>query len=131
MYIWFINSGGRYDIYIFSAQLNNISNKKKFQLMSSTQSRPGPCGLGWVELMWWLGWVEFFLIHYSRLSKKISLIRPNTIRHDACLLLIQTHSHSWVFLGPTRGFDGCDFYLFFKFFFFFMWEYLWCVINGW
>ena len=58
MYILFINSGGKYDIF-FSAQFNNNSNKKKIvQLMGST--RPNPTHLGWVGLNffdppWWVG----------------------------------------------------------------------------
>ena len=46
MYILFINSGDKCDIF-FSIQFNNNSNKKIVQSMGSTN----PCGLGWVEFM--------------------------------------------------------------------------------
>ena len=48
MYILFINSGGKCDIF-FSTQFNNNSNKKKIvQPMGST--RPNPTYVGWVRL---------------------------------------------------------------------------------
>ena len=59
MYILFINSGGRFDIF-FSAQFNNNSNKKVVQPMGST----GPIwvgldlcdGLDWFfSPPWWVG----------------------------------------------------------------------------
>ena len=44
MYILFINSGGKYNIF-FSAQFNNNSNKKKIvQPMGSTQPNPTHVG---------------------------------------------------------------------------------------
>ena len=51
MYILFINSGGKCDVF-FSAQFNNNSNKKKL-------SNPWvqPVGLNLCDE---LGWVEFF-----------------------------------------------------------------------
>ena len=50
MYILFINSGGKYNIF-FSAQFNNNSNKKKIvQPMGSTQ--PNPTQPMWVRLGW-------------------------------------------------------------------------------
>ena len=57
MYILFINSNDKCDIF-FSAQFNNNSNKKKFvQPMGST--RPNPTYVGWVEFFfhspWWVG----------------------------------------------------------------------------
>ena len=48
MYILFINTGGKCDIF-FSAQFNNNSNKKIVQLMGSI--RPNPTHVGWVGLM--------------------------------------------------------------------------------
>ena len=54
MYILFINSSGKCDIF-FSAQFNNNSNKKKIiQTMGSTQPNPmhvGCVGLGWTYVM--------------------------------------------------------------------------------
>ena len=71
MYILFINSGGKCDIY-FSNQFNNNSNKKKIvQPMGST--RPMWVGL---DLCDELGWVEFFLTHHCRLGQKMPLTRP-------------------------------------------------------
>ena len=57
MYILFINSGGKYDIY-FSAQFNNNSNKKNCPI------HVGWVGLGWIYV---IGWVElnFFLTHHG------------------------------------------------------------------
>ena len=57
MYILFINSSGKCDIF-FSAQFNNNSNNKKnFQPMGST--RPMWVGLAWLGLAWTyvMGWV--------------------------------------------------------------------------
>ena len=53
MYILFINSGGRCDIF-FSAQFNNNSKKKKkiVQPMSSTPLMW--VGLGWTNVMGWV-----------------------------------------------------------------------------
>ena len=50
MYILFINSGGRCDIF-FSAQFNNNSNKKK---LSNPWVQLGPYGLGWTYVMRWV-----------------------------------------------------------------------------
>ena len=60
MYILFINSGGKYDIY-FSAQFNNNSNKKNCPI------HVGWVGLGWIYV---IGWVElnFFLTHHGVLG---------------------------------------------------------------
>ena len=58
MYILFINSNGKCDIF-FSAQFNNNSNKKNFQPIGSTQ--PNPTQPIWVRLNfffdppWWVG----------------------------------------------------------------------------
>ena len=56
MYILFINSGGRCDIF-FSAQFNNNSNKK-----NCPSHRFNPTHVGWVglDLCDWLDWVEIF-----------------------------------------------------------------------
>ena len=57
MYILFINSGDRNDIF-FSSQSNNNSNKIFFFNMT----QPDPCGLGWVRLNFFqptmVGWVK-------------------------------------------------------------------------
>ena len=45
MYILFINSGGKCDIYIF-AQLNNNSNKKNCLTHEFNPTQPNPCRLG-------------------------------------------------------------------------------------
>ena len=53
MYILFINSGGRCDIF-FSAQSNNNSNKKKKKKCPTygfNSTQPDPCGLGWTYVM--------------------------------------------------------------------------------
>ena len=76
MYILFINSGGKCDIF-FSAQFN--SNKKNLSnpwvQLDSTQ----PMWVG-LDLCDELGWVEFFLTHHSGLGKKILSTQPNPIR---------------------------------------------------
>ena len=61
MYILFINSGGRCDIF-FSTQFNNNSNKKIVQPIGST--RPNPTHGSWVRLGWtyvmdWI-WLNYF-----------------------------------------------------------------------
>ena len=68
MYILFINSSGKCDIF-FSAQFNNNSNKKK---LSNPWVQPNPTQLMWVGL----GWVEIFLTHHGGLGKKILSTRP-------------------------------------------------------
>ena len=58
MYIFFINSSGKCDIF-FSNEFNNNSNKKKFvQPMDST--RLNLTHVDWVRLGWTyvMGWVE-------------------------------------------------------------------------
>ena len=60
MYILFINSDGKCDIYIhiyiyiyiffFFAQFNNNSNKKNCPTHGFNPTQPNPCGLGWVGL---------------------------------------------------------------------------------
>ena len=65
MYILFITSSGRCDIYIhtykyiyiyiYFAQFNNNSNKKKFQTHGFNPTQPNPCGLGWTYVMGWVG----------------------------------------------------------------------------
>ena len=83
MYILFINSSGKCDIF-FSAQFNNNSNKKK---ISNPWVQPDPCRLAWLglDLCDGLGWVDFFFTHYGGLGKKISSTRPNL-----------THTHPYI-----------------------------------
>ena len=69
MYILFINSNGKCNIF-FSAQFNNNSNKIK---LSNPWVQPDPTQPMWVGL----GWVEFFLTHHGGLSQKIPSTRPN------------------------------------------------------
>ena len=79
MYILFINSGGKCDIF-FSEQFNNNSNKKNCPTHGFNPIQSDPCGLDWVglDLCDGLGWVEFFLTHHGRLSQKIPLTQPNS-----------------------------------------------------
>ena len=58
MYILFINSGGKCDIFV-STQFNNYSNKKICLTHEFNLAQPNPC---WVrlDLCDGLGWVEFF-----------------------------------------------------------------------
>ena len=62
MYILFINSGGRFDIF-FSAQFSNNSNKKKncptHGLIQPNPTHVGWFGLGWTYVMGWVG-LNFF-----------------------------------------------------------------------
>ena len=60
MYILFINSGGKCNIF-FSTQFNNNSNKKK---LSNPWVQPDPTQPMWVGLGWTyvMGWVEFFFL---------------------------------------------------------------------
>ena len=50
MYILFINSSNKCDIFFFSAQFNNNSNKKNCPTHGFNPTQPNPCGLGWVGL---------------------------------------------------------------------------------
>ena len=62
MYILFINSGGKCDIF-FLLNLIIIVKKK----LSNPWVQPNPCGLGRVK---------FFLTHHGGLGEKIPLTRP-------------------------------------------------------
>ena len=90
MYILFINSGDKCDIF-FSIQFNNNSNKKIFPTHRFNSTQLNPCRLGWIglDLCDGLGWVEFFLTHYDGLGQKISSTQPNL-----------THVHPYCF--PTN-----------------------------
>ena len=80
MYILFINSGGRRDIF-FLLNLIIIVIKKINQ----------PIWVG-LDLCDGLGWVEFFLTHYGGLGQKIPLTRPmHTPRSNAKVALIERH----------------------------------------
>ena len=61
MYILFINSGGKCDIFFF-AQFNNNSNKKNCPTHEFNPTLPNLCGLGWVGLNYFLptmvSWVK-------------------------------------------------------------------------
>ena len=61
MYILFINSSGKCDIF-FSAQFNNNSNKKNYPTHGFNLTQSNPCGLGWVGLNFFLltmvSWVK-------------------------------------------------------------------------
>ena len=57
MYILFINSGGKCDIF-FSTQFKNNSNKKNCPTHGFNPTQPNPCGLSWVGLDLCDGWVE-------------------------------------------------------------------------
>ena len=72
MYILFINSDGKCDIF-FSTQFNNNSNKKNCPTHGFNLTQPNPCGLDWAYVM---GWVEFFLTHHGGLGQKIPSTRP-------------------------------------------------------
>ena len=65
MYILFINSSDKCDIF-FSAQFNNNSNKKN---LSNPWVQLNPCGLGWTYVM---GCVEFFQPTMMGCVKKFS-----------------------------------------------------------
>ena len=58
MYILFINSGDKYDIF-FSAQFNNNNKKKYCSTHGFSPTQPNPCGLGWIYVMDWIG-LNFF-----------------------------------------------------------------------
>ena len=64
MYILFINSGGKCNIF-FSVQFNNNSNKKKLSnpWIQSDPTQP-------------MCWVEIFLTHHGGLGRKIPSTRP-------------------------------------------------------
>ena len=79
MYIFFINSSGRYDIFFFLLNLIIIVIKKKN--LSNSRVQPDPTQPMWVRL----GWVEFFLTHHGGLGQKLSLSRPNL-----------THAHPYL-----------------------------------
>ena len=49
MYILFINSGGKHDIF-FSAEFNNNSNKKNCPTHGFSPTQPNPYGLGWTHV---------------------------------------------------------------------------------
>ena len=59
MYILFINSGNRYDIF-FSAQFNNnVIIIKNYSTHGFNLTQPDPFGLGWIYVMDWVG-LNFF-----------------------------------------------------------------------
>ena len=58
MYILFINSGDKCDIF-FSIQFNNNSNKKNFPTHRFNPTQLNPCRLGWTYVMGWVG-LNFF-----------------------------------------------------------------------
>ena len=74
MYILFINSGDKCDIFV-STQFNNYNNKKICLTHEFNLAQPNPCwvgldlsdGLGWVEPM---GWTIFFITITIKLSRK-------------------------------------------------------------
>ena len=80
MYILFINSSGKCDIF-FSTQLIIIVIKKIVQPMDSTQTNPTHMGWVGLDLCDGLGWVEFFLTHHGGLSQKILSTRPMYTPH--------------------------------------------------
>ena len=59
MYILFINSSGKCDIFL-SAQFNNNSNKKNFQTHGFNPTHVGWVGLGWTYVMGWVGLIFFY-----------------------------------------------------------------------
>ena len=63
MYILFINSSGKCDIFLF-AQFNNNSNRENCPTHGFHLT---------LDLCDGLDWVEFFLTHHGRLGQKISL----------------------------------------------------------
>ena len=67
MYIFFINSDGKCDIF-FLFNLIIIVIKKIVQPMGST--RPNPTHVSWIglDLCDGLGWVEFFLTYHGGLG---------------------------------------------------------------
>ena len=72
MYILFINSSSKCDIF-FSAQFNNNNNNKNCPTQGFN-----PTHVGWVGL----GWVEFFLTHHDGLGQKIPSTQPmHTLMH--------------------------------------------------
>ena len=58
MYILFINSSGKCDIF-FYAQFNNNSNKKNYPTHGFNLTHMGCVGLGWTFVMGWVG-LNFF-----------------------------------------------------------------------
>ena len=60
MYILFINSGDKCDIFV-STQFNNYNNKKICLTHEFNLASPNPCWVGWTYVMGWVG-LDFFLL---------------------------------------------------------------------
>ena len=60
MYILFINSGGKYDIFFSTSFNNNNSNKKNSPTHGFNPTQPNSCELSWTYVM---GWVRLGLSH--------------------------------------------------------------------
>ena len=75
MYILFINSGGRCNIFFLLNLIIIVTKKKK---NSNLWVQPNPIRPMWVglDLCDGLGLVEFFLTHHCGLGQKMPLTRP-------------------------------------------------------
>ena len=76
MYILFINSSDRYDIF-FSTQFNNNSNKKNCPTHELIPIQPDPCELGWTFVMGWTGLNFFNSPWWVRSKNLLNLIQPD------------------------------------------------------
>ena len=102
MYILFINSDDKCNIF-FSIQFNNNSNKKKIiQHMGLTRSNP--THVGWVGLNLYdeLGWVEYFFTHHIELGQKNIL---NSTRPNPCTPLL-AKMNGWMMFCHKRKMVG-------------------------
>ena len=102
MYILFINSGSKCDIF-FSTQFNNDSNKKNYPTHEFNPTQPNPTHVNWIGLdkCDGLSWVEFFFIHHDELGKKISSTRPMHIHRSTQKIFFVIYS-SWVCMGDKH-----------------------------
>ena len=69
MYILFINSGGKYDIFFSTSFNNNNSNKKNSPTHGFNPTQPNSCELSWTYVMGWVRLNFFWPIMMSWVKK--------------------------------------------------------------
>ena len=102
MYILFINTGGKCDIF-FSAQFNNNSNKK-----NCPTHRFNPTHVGWVGLNFFLLTMEGWVIKFTQpdptrlmhtLSGKCDIFFSAQFNNNSNKKSCPTHGFNWTHMG--------------------------------